>query len=722
MVRPLAPGLILALAVCAATAAGTANPAEKSDYDFNAALIAGPVAQPAARRALVPIPRLGEWLEGAGSATPFTVERVGAVKSPAGKALVKAFAGRLPAAGLPAEGYLLEVGAAGAVVVAKDDAGALRAAQTLRQLPSEPGACPRLRVADWPDLKWRGLHVLDSGPDSLPRILRLIHEVLAREKCNVFIYEIDFNYRFDSHPEMAAPGGWTRTQVGELVRACAEEGIRLIPQINCLGHQGWGREDPGRLLTVHPEFEEIPDGKIPQTQTASGDFYCHSWCPRAPGCHQLVFDLADELLDAFQSDAFHVGMDEVFIIASDACPRCKGGNPAEILAKTLNEFHDHLKAKGRTMLMWGDRLLDGKATGYGDWDASTNGTAPAINMIPKDIVICDWHYDARDSYPSVGIFAKKGFQVWPTVYSSLRGARAFMAASLGKPKVLGVLTSIWIPADRMTVALLEEPPAQPRRRHGGGEAGISRTAATGLAEAWGGPEKERIAIRPEKPGFLDSVTVTMKPADRDAVIRYTLDGSLPGADSPRYTSPVRLETSATVTATVVRGKAVSLWTAERTYEKLVPREPDGAAAVTPGLNWAVYLSPEAGWERLPDFAKLTPDKSGTATVFDLAMAPRAENYGVVFTGFVEVPRDGLYVFTLSSDDGSRLMIGDQVVVNNDGLHQMEGVPGEIALKAGKHAVKVLFFQKEGGAELELAWEGPGIKKRREVPASAFWRP
>ncbi|MEK7477069.1 MAG: family 20 glycosylhydrolase [Candidatus Coatesbacteria bacterium] len=698
MVRPLAPGLILALVLAAAPVGAVDRPT------------------------VTPVPRVGEWVEGLGSVAPVTVVPANKVRSPEAKALMRAFAGRLPEAGLPAEGYLLEVGPAGALVIARDGMGALRAAQTLRQLPQEPGACPRIRMADWPDLKWRGLHVLDSGPDSLPRILRLIHEVLAKEKCNVFIYEIDFNYQFTSHPEMAQPGGWSRSQVGELVRACAAEGIRLIPQINCLGHQGWGANEPGRLLKVHPEFWEIPDGKIPMTRTWSGNFYCHSWCPRAPGVHQLVFDLADELMDAFQSDAFHVGMDEVFVIASDACPRCQGANPAEIFAKTVNEFHDHLKAKGKTMFMWADRFLDGRKTGYGDWAAATNGTAPAIDKVPKDIVMCDWHYDARDSYPSIAIFGNKGFRVWPTVYSSLRGARAFMAKSRGKKNVLGVLTSIWIPADRMTVALLEGAAPHRKRRHGGDdEPGIAQTAVAGLDDAWGGPPKDEVVVGPEKPAFLDAVTVTLK-ARPGAVIRYTLDGSPVTPSSSKYTHSLRLTESVVITAAVVRGKNVSVRASKRAYERLVPREPDGAAAMTPGLDWAVYLAPEVGWERMPDFATLTPTGKGTATAFGLSMAPRELNYGVVFAGYVDVPRDGLWTFTLSSDDGSQLFVGDKMVVDNDGLHQMDGVKGEIALKAGKHAVKVFFFQKEGGADLELAWEGPGLKKRQVVPAKAWWRP
>ena len=63
--------------------------------------------------------------------------------------------------------------------------------------------------------------------------------------------------------------------------------------------------------------------------------------------------------------------------------------------------------------MWGDRLLDDEAMGYGEWESARNGTHPAIERIPRDILICDWHYELRESYPSVPFFQAQGFRVLP---------------------------------------------------------------------------------------------------------------------------------------------------------------------------------------------------------------------------------------------------------------------------------------------------------------------
>jgi hypothetical protein len=117
----------------------------------------------------------------------------------------------------------------------------------------------------------------------------------------------------------------------------------------------------------------------------------------------------DELCDAFESTAFHAGMDEVFYVGESKCPRCGGQDPAVLFAGEVRAIHDHLALKGRELWIWGDRLIDGKTTGIGEWEASYNNTARAVDMIPKDVVICDWHYERPDQ--TAVYFAMKGFRV-----------------------------------------------------------------------------------------------------------------------------------------------------------------------------------------------------------------------------------------------------------------------------------------------------------------------
>jgi len=145
------------------------------------------------------------------------------------------------------------------------------------------------------------------------------------------------------------------------------------------------------------------------------------------------------------------------------------------------------------------------------------------------------------------------------------------------------------------------------------------------------------------------------------------------------------------------------------------RPPDEAANAKPGLIRVYY---RGKWKRLPAFDLETPVKTDRAETFDLGPYADRHGYGLVFRGYVEVPKDGVYAFYTESDDGSRLRIGDRVVVENDGVHLAERRRGFIPLAKGRHAITVEFFESTGGAHLEVSWQGPGFA-RRPIPAEAL---
>ncbi|HSB17136.1 MAG TPA: family 20 glycosylhydrolase [Bryobacteraceae bacterium] len=262
--------------------------------------------------------------------------------------------------------------------------------------------------ADAP-LPVRGIHIAAPKPDEMPACLGFIREGMPREGANLLVLEFNYRYQYTKRPEVVDSDALTREQVKEIVAACRASGVKLIPMINMLGHQSWSKTTFG-LLRAHPEFDETP-GKYPDNE----GIYCRSYCPLHPGVHDVVFDLMDELAEVSESDAFHIGMDEVFLLGENDCPRCKGKDKADLFAGEVRALHDHLAKSGRTMWMWGDRFLDGEVTGIGKWEASLNSTAPSIRQIPKDIVISDWHYEWP--VPTATYFAMEGF---PVVYSPWR--------------------------------------------------------------------------------------------------------------------------------------------------------------------------------------------------------------------------------------------------------------------------------------------------------------
>jgi hypothetical protein len=147
-----------------------------------------------------------------------------------------------------------------------------------------------------------------------------------------------------------------------------------------------------------------------------------------------------------------------------------------------------------------------------------------------------------------------------------------------------------------------------------------------------------------------------------------------------------------------------------------PREPDAPTLPIKGIAYEYY---EGTWEALPDFAALKPAESGTSEGFDTSKRKRDTFFALRFRGYVEVPKDGLYTFYTSSNDGSRLYIGKALVVDNDHFHGVTESAGEYPLKAGKHPITVTYFQNGGQTVLDVLWEGPGIPKQKIPPGALY---
>lgn len=258
----------------------------------------------------------------------------------------------------------------------------------------------------------RGFIIAAPKPSGLDDFVKFINEELAPRKVNTLVLRVDFNYQYKSHPELRDSAALSKGEVKKILEACKKNNIDVIPQINLLGHQSWAAKN-NKLLAVYPEFDETPWVKMPAPADYkwpnADNLYCRSYCPLHPGVHKIVFDLVDEIMDVFQAHAFHAGMDEVFYLGEDKCTRCAGRDKAVLFANEVQLIRDHLAEQGRELWIWGDRLLDGRATGIGEWAASYNDTYRAVDIIPRDVVICDWQYD-RDNQTAV-YFALKGFRV-----------------------------------------------------------------------------------------------------------------------------------------------------------------------------------------------------------------------------------------------------------------------------------------------------------------------
>ena len=124
---------------------------------------------------------------------------------------------------------------------------------------------------------------------------------------------------------------------------------------------------------------------------------------------------------------------------------------------------------------------------------------------------------------------------------------------------------------------------------------------------------------------------------------------------------------------------------------------------------------EGRFTTVAEMLETTPRGTSTAPSPALSETEPEEFFGLEFRGSIRVPEDGVYTFHLGSDDGSRFWIGEDLVVDHDGLHGPTTRSGQVALAAGHHPMRVAFFQNGGGKALHLQVQAPGWSEPRDVP-------
>lgn len=207
-------------------------------------------------------------------------------------------------------------------------------------------------------------------------------------------------------------------------------------------------------------------------------------------------------------------------------------------------------------------------------------------------------------------------------------------------------------------------------------------------------------IKTVAPEFVGKLDVVAAAPAKGFTIRYVTDGSAPTTSSPVYERPIEIRGKTTVAARMFDASGHGSATSQRTYKPI-------AAGL--GLRYRLY---EGQWTRVPDFTKLQPVFEGVTT--DLNVESRqlkSDDWAMLLDGNFEVASPGKYTFYLKSDDGARFYVDDHLVINNDGDHSLLELEGAIELAAGKHQIRIEFFEAGGEAVLELGMAGPGLERK-----------
>ena len=324
-----------------------------------------------------------------------------------------------------AEGFEMAVSADKAVIRCVDERGCLYGAYALlARLTRTSGAWGiELGVLkDWPDLAVRGgcLELLPPAIRDVDLMKRYL-DALSRARSNTVIF-LHSPQQARSWMKRADDGGWTKEQMIEVTRYA-----------RFLHMDVWA----GMTSQFNPAH-------FPEMEFRQGaNFYD----PFKEKNYQFMFSLYEEILKTYQPSTLLIAHDEIQGLTAYAA--AYGKTTAEVLVMDTNRIHDWLKRRGVRTAIWGDMLLE-----HGRWEAkvgSANSENPffrsgathhALEDMPKDVLILDWHYEKRDGYDSVEHFRRNGFGVLGTVWHEPDAARN-MAESVKRSGGQGIISTDW---------------------------------------------------------------------------------------------------------------------------------------------------------------------------------------------------------------------------------------------------------------------------------------
>jgi predicted MPP superfamily phosphohydrolase len=215
--------------------------------------------------------------------------------------------------------------------------------------------------------------------------------------------------------------------------------------------------------------------------------------------------------------------------------------------------------------------------------------------------------------------------------------------------------------------------------------------------------------------FVQELQVALTHPYKNISAKFTLDGSAINQDSPVFPENLTLDKTTIISLKLTDSEGFESAGFQKTYEKVKPaaatRKPRNAKK---GLQYTYY---EGNFDSIPDFSTLKALKSGSVTLLDPdAIGERLDHYAIQYKGFISVPETGIYTFYLRSDDGSKLYLDGDLLINNDGSHDTSTKTGMKALKKGMHPVQIDYFEDFLGEHLQLDFSGPNMERSPAV----FW--
>jgi hexosaminidase len=443
----------------------------------------------------------------------------------------------------------------------------------------------------------------------------------------------------------------------------------------------------------------------------------------------------------FPSQYIHIGGDECPKSKWKTCQFCqkrikvnKLKNEHELQSYFIQRIEKFVNSKGRKIIGW-DEILEGglapNATVM-SWTGIEGGIAAAKQnhdaiMTPGNFVYFDHVQGRSDQEPlSIG-----GNTTLEEVYSYNPTPTSLTSAQ--QARIIGVQANVW--TEYMKTPAKVEYMVLPR------VLALSEIAWTALdRKNYKNFSEERVPVHlakfdntntvfrvPTAIGVSDTTylgskfSIPLKSTVLGAKIYYTLDGYNPRETDILYEKPVDITVpineKRTLKTMVISpsGKRSSYTTTD--FVNSNPLQPLSIMPLSGGLKY--FLIP-GSFKTTAAFDTLKADNMGITPAINLVRfknKPRA--YGMIFEGYLNVLQDGVHVFSTTSDDGSQLLIDDNLIVDNDGKHATFQLTSSVHLLKGFHKIRINYFQAGGSGELRVHMAEPGQTKH-ELPAEILF--
>lgn len=662
---------------------------------------------------------------------------------------------------LPQEGYRLSIRAQGVHLIAKTEQGLFYGLQTLLQLfPKKEGYSesidlPLVEIEDYPRYKYRGMH-LDVTRHMFPvSFLKKYIDLLAQYKLNTFHWHLtdDQGWRIEikKYPKLTEIGGYraqtlignfhdrfpqwfdgkpyggfyTQDEVREIVAYAASKYINVIPEIELPGHSM-------AALAAYPMLA-CNDYAGPFKVAEKWGIFEDVLCPGKENTFSFLKNVLVEVMDLFPSNYIHIGGDECPKARWKTCSYCQKRirdnnlkGEQQLQSYFIRRIEKFVNSKGKKIIGW-DEILEGglapNATVM-SWTGVKRGIEAAkqnhdVIMTPGEYVYFD-HVQGRSDQEPLAI---GGYTPLKEVYLFNPTPESLTKAQ--QKQIIGVQANVWteyMPTPSKVeymvlprIYALAEIAWSPLKRKN-----YTNFLSERVAQHLGKLDQTETDYRvPTAIGIQDTsmvgsqFTFDMSSPVKGAKIYYTIDGYNPRETDLVYTQPLEIiipQNEKRCLKTIVitpSGKRSAITTAWMSNLDPLPAT-SVSSTLKAGLNY--YFIP-GNFESTLELDPLKASEKGVAAAINLTSAKsKGRSYGLIFNGYIQIPEDGLYTFTSFSDDGSRIIIDDQTIVNNDDKHARFSLAGDVRLLKGLHKIEVRYFQVGGSSVLNVQMAKPGRPK------------